>query len=307
MDKWPTIKYVEGENPWITYFKKQIFKKNNCINSICTGGPGKGKSWGMLSLFCQYNPDFDMNEQCFFKARELIKAFRTDKIVKGRAFLFDESGIDANSLKWQDEINRGLNAFFQTARHKNYVFGMTVPFTSFVSKGVRTLMNCHFRAEGWTSDNMTKLKPLVLEWNDEMNKFYKKRLVVQSKGNIDYCNEIKLPKPPKNIVKEYEKRKLEFTQDLYKEIESKIKIKDENDMKKMEFVKCSNLAREIDISVNTMLSWIHEGRVEARKIGSNWFMTKEAKEKLLNEQGNVDFATKRKRFVPSVKTNNVLI
>lgn len=303
MDKWPTIKYIDGENPWVTYFKRQTTVKNNCINAICTGGPGKGKSWGMLSLFYLYNPDFDLNEQCFFKAKELLRAFRTDKVVKGKAFLFDESGIDANSLKWQDEINRGLNAFFQTARHKNYIFAMTVPFTSFVSKGVRTLMNCHFRAEGWTSKNLTKIKPLVLEWNDELNKFYKKRLVVRTNGSTDYCNEIKLPKPPKHIVKEYEKRKLEFTSDLYKEIEDKINKKDETVEK---LIKCASFAREIGMNIKTMWGLIQREKIIAKQIGRTWYMTKEERQKVLNWPKKTVFEDKSKEPLNIGKVNNLV-
>ncbi len=230
--KWPAINLIEGEKPWVTYAKRQTTIQNNCINLICTGGPGKGKSWALLSYFCLIDPDFDLEKQCFFVAKDLIRAFQGDKIVKNKPFLYDEAGIDANSLKWQDEVNRGLNAFFQTARHKNYIFGMTVPFTSLVSKGVRTLMNCHFRAEGWTSNNLTKVRPLVLEWNDDLNKFYRKRLLVKSENGIEFCNQMRLPKPPPKIVYAYEKRKKEFTTNLYDDIVNKIDKKEKKEQDK---------------------------------------------------------------------------
>ena len=175
----------DEENVWVSYAKRQVTTKNNCINLICTGGPGSSKSWSILSYFCQIDPDFDLNEQCFFKAKELMRAFQHDKVVKGKPFMFDESGIDASNQNWQDEINKGLKAFFQTARHRNYIFGMTVPFMSFVSKGVRCLMNCHWKAQSWTADNLSKIAPYVLEYNGDYDKFYWKRLLVRSSHGLD--------------------------------------------------------------------------------------------------------------------------
>jgi len=228
----PLVHYKEGENPWVSYARQQTMRKNNCINLISIGAPGSGKSWALLSYFNLINPDFSVEEDCFFHAKDLLNLFREDKINKGKPIMYDESGIDTNSLKWQDEVNRGLNAFFQTSRHRNYIFGMTVPFQSFVSKGVRTLMNCKFIAKGWNSDNKTIIKPLTMEWNDEQVKFYSKRLIVQHKGGKNFCDEIKLPKPPENKIKIYEKLKKEFTTQLYEEIGKKIEAKEEDQKRK---------------------------------------------------------------------------
>jgi len=227
----PLVYYKEEQNPWVSYAKQQTLRKNNCINLICVGAPGSGKSWALLSYFDLINPDFSVEEDCFFHAKGLLNLFREDKIKKGKPIMYDESGIDANNLKWQDRVNRGLNAFFQTSRHRNYIFGMTVPFQSFVSKGVRTLMNCKFVAKGWTTDDKTVVKPLTMEWNDEQAKFYSKRLIVHHPNSQNFCDEILLPKPPENKIKIYEKLKKEFTTDLYEEIGKKIEA-DEEDQKR---------------------------------------------------------------------------
>lgn len=280
LHKWPSVKLIEGENPWVTYAKKRVYKDNNCINLICTGGPGTGKSWGLLSYFCSIDPDFDVNEQCFFKAKKLIRCFQFSKNLKGKPFMFDEAGIDASSLNWQDEVNKGLKAFFQTARHRNYIFGMTVPFMSFVSKGVRTLMTVHWKAQGWTSKNQTKIAPYVLEYNGDYDKFYWKRLLVKVRVGLDYCNEIRLPRPPKEKEREYEKMKQEFTQNLFKTIADKIEAKEEVNEKKG-MVKCTDLARKLGIGTETMLGWIHQKRLDARKICGCWFVTEKEEESFL--------------------------
>jgi len=226
MVSFPLVHLRDNENPWVTYAKQQVFRKNNCLNLIVVGKPGSSKSWALLSYFLQINPDFSIENDCFFHAKDLLNLFREDKIKKGNPIMYDESGIDTHSMKWQDEVNRGLNAFFQTSRHRNYIFGMTVPFQSFVSKGVRTLMNCKFKANGWNSKNESLIKPLTLEWNDELQKFYSKRLLIQTKEGIMFCDEIKLSKPPDKLIKVYEKLKKEFTTELYEEIGQKIESKE---------------------------------------------------------------------------------
>ena len=274
----PLVHQRPNENVWVTYANQQIYRKNNCINLIVTGKPGSSKSWSLMSYFLKINPDFSVENDCFFHAKDLLNLFREDKIIKGKPIMYDESGIDTNSMKWQDEVNRGLNAFFQTSRHRNYIFGMTVPFQSFVSKGVRTLMNCKFRSEGWNSKNESLVKPLTMEWNDEMQKFYTKRLLVKTKGGLMFCDEMRLPKPPDNIIKVYEKIKKEFTTQLYEAIGKKIESKE----------------REQKLSSLPRLTMRQEQMIEGIQKGMN---SKELAKELKCSIGNVSniIATLRKK------------
>jgi DNA-binding CsgD family transcriptional regulator len=199
--------------------EEQVLKRNNCVNLVNTGPPGTGKSWALLSLFNQINPDFQLEGNWFFSAAKFMKAVKSEDHKPGKLWGLDEAGIDLNNLNYFNELNKGLNAFFQTARHRRYIFGMTVPFLDMVSKGVRTLMTAQFRAEGWVKrKNLSIIKPFSLEYNPEYHKFYRKRLLVKCGDKITRCNKIYLPKPPKHIVREYEKRKKEFTSKLFDSI-----------------------------------------------------------------------------------------
>lgn len=224
---WVAVRVKENENPWVTYAKRQVYRKNNCINLVCVGAPGMGKSWGLLSYFNMIDPEFDI-ERVFFKASKLMTFFKEQKSMKGKPFLFDEAGIDANNLKWRDEINKGLNAFFQTGRHKNYVFGMTVPYLQFISKGVRTLMTSKFIAKGHTG-NKTIIAPRLMEYNADLDMFYNPRLFVL--GDNCFCNELHLPKPPKQLIKDYESAKKEFTSGLFDEISKRMKGHEDKEMR----------------------------------------------------------------------------
>ena len=231
--KWPTVKQVEGENPWTSYFFKRTGIKNNCINLIMTSMPGEGKSYALLSEFSQVDPDFDVSQQCVFKAKELIKYFKGNRIVKGKPILYDESEVDLDSSDWQNIVNKALGTFFSTSRFLNYIFGTTCPFLTSISKKVRKLMNCHWKAMGW-SKGLTIIKPFTLEYNGDVDKFYRKRLLVKKlDGTTTYCNQLKLPKPPLNIIKEYEKMKKEFTVDVYDGLLEGIELKERQDKEKV--------------------------------------------------------------------------
>jgi len=48
---------------------------------------------------------------------------------------------------------------------------------------------------------------VALQYNDEYDKFYKKRLLVETGEGTVPCNKILVRKPPKRLVDEYEKTK----------------------------------------------------------------------------------------------------
>jgi len=220
------IRLVEGENPWITFFKHQVYNRNNCINSFMTGQPGSGKSWAILSICSQLDPEFELENNWFFKAAPLMRAlkdyYKDGNSKVGKIWVMDEAGVDLHNLNYFDEINKGLNLFFQTARHRNYFFYGTVPYLSFISKGVRKLATVILRAQGWNSENMTTIIPRINQYNDEIDKFYKRRLIVRTDNGASFCNQIQIKKPKIRLVREYEKLKGEFTSDVFEQTAERI-------------------------------------------------------------------------------------
>ena len=233
MIEWPSVKLRDGENPWVSYFKQQTLRKNNCINAIATGMPGKGKSWGMIYLLSQADPTFDI-DRVFFRASKMLKWVREGNLQKqkGTAFMLDEAGIDASNMRWWDEVNRALNSFFQTSRSSNYCFAMTVPFVTLISKGVRNLMTVRFYADGYRDSHTIFKRAFALEYNDDMDKTYRKKLWVIRKGGGSFCQGLKLPRADKKLLEEYEKRKEQFKLDTYGDIERKLEAYERKEKEK---------------------------------------------------------------------------
>jgi len=225
------------EPPNVTWMNNRVNKKNGCNNCIYLGDPGSGKSYAMLSTACLINPDFELEGNFYFKAgqmmREIRDYYKQNNPKKGKLWLMDELGIDGNNLKFMDAVNKGLNAFFQTSRHRRYHFLGTLPFMSMLSKGVRKLMTSVGDTNGWDkTTQLTNVAFRAMEYNDAYDKFYKKRIYVIGNEGLKPCNELRLPAPPKKILKEYESMKKEFTGDLFGEIADEIDAFEEKKMAK---------------------------------------------------------------------------
>ena len=211
----------KGLNPWVVYARDQVLKYNNCVNLVLVGKPGSGKSWALLSYFYEITKalgkDFNL-DWLSFKASKFMRRVSEETFSEPGTLLgLDEGGVDLSNMSYFDKLNKGMNMFLQTGRHRNYLFGITVPYLSLLSKGVRMMMLCEFEAMGW-KNNKTIVKPRILQYNSRKDKIYTKRLIVKQNGKLQFCNKIELPKPPKDIVKEYEALKKQFTHDLFENL-----------------------------------------------------------------------------------------
>lgn len=201
------------------------------------GKVGSGKSWGTLSLCQLLDPDFKLEGNWFFKAGAFMRAvtnyYSKPRFKKGKIWVLDEAGVDLNYANYQNEVNKGLNVFLQTARSRNYIFFGTVPYLSFISKGVRKMITAQFTAMGHNTLKQTKFLPRVLEYEDEYDKFYKKRLIIKVNDCEIFCNEMMLPKPTKEIIKEYEALKKQFQVNLEDNTASSIEAYEEKQTEKV--------------------------------------------------------------------------
>jgi len=235
--KWPTVTLKPNESPAVTWFNKQTQTRNNVINGLITGTVGQGKSYLGLSLLYQKNPEFNLNEQMFFSAAKLMKTINREGFFakKGKEIFYDESAVDLANTNWQQLICKAIFSFFLTHRSRNYVFLMCSPQMNYLTKPIRTLINFKIKALGWDKNNKSLGVPFFQEWNGDMDKAYTKRLIVRQKSQpSQFCNQIRVPLPPKPFMKEYERLKSEFqakhAEDLCNQLDA-IENKDKDIMK----------------------------------------------------------------------------
>lgn len=217
-----------NERAWVTYIKAKVTEQNQSFPSLVVGQTGSGKSWGTLRLCQELEDGFQLEGNWFFRALDFYKAFSKyykDKENKkrGKIWVLDEAGVDFSSDDWQNKVNKIFAKVFSTARFRNYIFFGTVPFTDFISKKIRQLMQYRMTANYLEKQKNGTMKsvfvPRCLYWSDHKQDYYQHKLLrIEKTGEEVPINRVLLQKPCKRLRVEYEKRREEFIDNLDKEL-----------------------------------------------------------------------------------------
>lgn|SRR4030067_59935 len=224
-----------NKHPWIAYMQYQCHeKKRNCVIAI-TGTVGTGKSYSGLSMCYQLNPDFNMNH-VVFKGDQFVDLIKSQTLRIGDPILYEEVGIDLDSTQYMTLYNKLIKWVLETFRHRRHILIMTVPRLNFVSKSTRLLLDGVLKTTRVDFENkVCIIKPYIIQYNDEIDKMYKKYLRVYDPASNGYVPVERwlVPKPPEHLIVEYEKRKMEFTQDLYTDIHEQMQSINRNKTAKL--------------------------------------------------------------------------
>ena len=200
---------------WITYIKQRIKKNKNFLGFI-SGPTGSSKSYSSLRICEELDPEFNI-DNCVFGGLELMKLINSGKLKSGSAIVFEEVGVEMSSKNWQSTTNKMINYLIQTFRHRNFILIFNSPFMDFVDAGTRKLFHAEFKTMGIDYNKKeAKLKPVFLQYNSRLKKFYNHRLQVitpEGKVPVDVWR-VSKPSEPLRIL--YEEKKLAYTNRLNK-------------------------------------------------------------------------------------------
>lgn len=219
-------------NSWARWFNYQTHKKNSNNLVSVVGKTGSGKTWSAISI-CEIMSKMDgvpfTIDHIVFSLSELMKLINSGTLQKGSKIIFDEPQISIGAREFQSEANKVFNYLLSTFRHRNFSLFFCTPFETLLDKSTRKLFHVKIETAGVNiKDNTCKLIPLYLEHVDFREQPYKKRLVViypKEKGSgfqtsrVDYWN---VPKPSPELIEAYEKKKLEFTTNLNRNIQERL-------------------------------------------------------------------------------------
>ena len=211
-----------SENPFVNWVKWRISKNKNAI--IMFNGPtGSGKSWAALSLAemlaKEFDTKFNVGKNIDFKFVNLLKKTMLKGNDKpGTVFLFEEVGAvgsGSSAKEWMSKANAFFNSFVQTSRHRNQILIMTCPSFSNLDASTRRLVHAQVEMLNINyQKNVSYCKLFVLQVNPRSGKIYFKYLrfkVGKKKGKL---KQMKLKKPSKRLINEYEKIKTQYTTEL---------------------------------------------------------------------------------------------
>jgi len=118
-----------------------------------------------------------------------------------------------------------MNYLLQTFRHRNFCLIFTAPYGDFIDTATRKLFHAEFETDGINRTKGTcAIKPKMLQYNAELKKWYKKYLkVIKDQSGMTKIRRWAVPKPSKEIIDKYERKKLRFTNELNTDLEATIK------------------------------------------------------------------------------------
>jgi len=224
-------------NSWARWMVSRTMKqnKNNLISIV--GKTGSGKTWSAISI-CELMSKIDgvpfTIEHVVFSLSELMDLINSGKLKRGSKIVFDEPQVSISAREFQSEANKVFNYLLSTFRHRNLTLFFCTPFETLLDKNTRRLFHARFETMSINRNNNTcRIKPRFLEYSDYKTEPYRKQLIVLYKGEGDRMKSQKLfywdvPKPNKELIEQYEKKKLDFTNNLNKNISERLKRFDES-------------------------------------------------------------------------------
>lgn len=224
-------------NSWVRWMVGRTMKqnKNNLISVI--GQTGSGKTYTAISI-CEIMSKMDGVpfgiDNVVFSLRELMNLINSGKLKRGSKIIFDEPQVSISAREFQSEANKVFNYLLSTFRHRNLSLFFCTPFETLLDKNSRRLFHARFETISINRNNNTcRIKPRFIEYSDFKTDAYRKQLIVMYKDEDGRNKSQKLfywdvPKPSKELIEQYEKKKLEFTNNLNKNISERLKLFDES-------------------------------------------------------------------------------
>ena len=218
-------------------FMKQVHdrmhKHNQNWIAVFVGQTGSGKTYGGLEcsdelMNGKHNPHYHET----FSVDEFIE--RLPNFKKGDVIVFEEVGVNMNSKNWQSDENKSANFVIQTCRHRNFSLILTTPSLKFLDKSSRELVHHIFKADHidykkeigvfkvykYVFDPIHGKEPYLVTPRFRQGKYVVKMPYIEFK------------KPREDILEMYELRKSEFTDKLYKEMETRLKERNTEEKEK---------------------------------------------------------------------------
>jgi hypothetical protein len=223
-------------NSWARWLVGRTLRRNQNNLIAVIGKTGSGKTWSAISV-CEIMSRLDKVpfgiEHIVFSLSELMDLINSGTLKKGSKIVFDEPQISISAREFQSEANKVFNYLLSTFRHRNLTLFFCTPFETLLDKNTRKLFHCRFETMSIDKQNNTcRIKPRYLEFADFKTEPYRKQLIVffKDEKGVNRTNKLfywDVPKPNQELIDLYEAKKLAFTDNLNRNITSRLKRFDE--------------------------------------------------------------------------------
>lgn len=283
-------------NSWARWMVGRTMKKNQNNLISVVGKTGSGKTLSAISI-CEIMSRMDgvpfTIEHIVFSLTELMDLINSGKLKRGSKIVCDEFQCSISAREFQSKANKVFNYLLTTFRHLNLTLFFCTPFETLLDKNTRRLFHARFETMSINRNKQTcRLKPRYIEYSDFKTEPYRKQLIVcfKDKSGLNKSQKVfywDVPRPSPEIEKQYEKKKVNFTTMLNKNISIELKSErsltdnqledkiirkpltetQERVMKVLANIKESNKFEVASKKLGVSLSTIHKNKTLAEKKG----------------------------------------
>ena len=214
-------------NSWARWMVNRTMRQNKNNLVAVVGKTGSGKTYSAISI-CEImskmdGVPFDVDKHVVFSLNELMDLINSGELRRGNKIVCDEFQCSISAREFQSKANKVFNYVLSTFRHLNLTLFFCTPFETLLDKNTRRLFHARFETMSIDRNNQTcRLKPRFLEYSDYKTEPYRKQLIVMFKdGNRNKSRKLfywDIPRPSKENEIIYEKKKIDFTSRLNKNI-----------------------------------------------------------------------------------------
>ena len=241
----------------IKHIKTNLSQGRNWC-TLCVGRVGTGKSYSAMRFAETLDPNFNV-DRVVFKIEDLIEMVHNEKVPPGSVIVFDEGGIAiSNRNSYMNKFNKAMAMLLQTWRHRNIILFVTVPDITFVDAGIRKLFDASMEStKVIRSRKVVQIKWKFTQLNNQSGKLYYKNARLNNRHLM-----VEVKKPSIKLIHAYEKKKTEFTTELYENLQTDLtpEVKEKKkDVRRCPT--CDSLDTKYRMKDDTM--W-------CRQCGANW-------------------------------------
>jgi len=224
------------ENLFVHMVRGRLWRRNlNFICGIC-GAPGSSKSWSSLEIARTIDRKFTIDNVCF-SPLSLIQLINSGVVRRGSCLVLDEVGVYFGSRDFLSVKNKQISYLLQTFRNMNLSLLLTSPSFGFLDSSGRKLIHSFLESETINyRERYATFRWFTIQTNPLTGKQYKKHIrVFNPETNLmERIDVLEIPAPPAPLIRQYEKKKREFTQALNKQIEEKLLWEESKGKRRME-------------------------------------------------------------------------
>ncbi len=265
-----SIKYFDDKNgeliPYLGKIKKNINHRDRDSFIVVCGKERLGKSTFAAQIADMISGGNLKIENICLSINEFLTALEKSK--KGDVIIFDEAGTSLYSRESMSNMNRMLTKAFMVSGLKNICIIFCIP--SFFS------LDSYIRQHRLDLMFYIHTRGKFKVYSPRRAREISKKGAREKKVDVIKANTVGwfIKQYPKYVEKQYRikeiKYKLGFIRDMKKNIDGNYSL--------------SKFAEVTGFTVRSIYNWIEDKKIDAKKVGGNWYIPKSEAERIVEEQ-----------------------